>query len=245
MRKLRARTGTLLVSMLSQDTTEDGKHMVDPETGLLLGREVHQPIGVVVASGVHHIPVGSKVVTICDLGEQYKWQGMRVQLVKVSEPCKCGRAVDTSRDLAAYKLPKGGAWHAAPGKVLVQIVEREQASAEIVAGQVADGVEVGSDCASQRFVYLERGAGIRWSEGCVTYAALSDANQCRCGRKATGQILAEAEVNEQEGQNKALQARQISEGSVRQKPVKRPKMAINEASTEHPRPALPVEKFSS
>ena len=84
MKKIRARKGTIIVSMLSQDTTEDGKHPIDPETGLILGREVHQPIGIAVASGVEQIPPGSKVVTVCDLGEQYKWQGMKVQLVKVA-----------------------------------------------------------------------------------------------------------------------------------------------------------------
>lgn len=236
MKKLRARTGTILVSMLSQDTTEDGKHSIDPETGLLLGREVHQPIGVVVSSGVEQIPTGSKVVTVCDLGEQYKWQGMAVQMVKVAESCQCGRAVQTSADLAAYKLPSGGQWLAAPGKVLAQLAEREQASDDILAGQVNDGVEMGTDCADTRAVYFPGGAGIRWSEGCVTYVSLSDEVRCKCGRVSTGQLIAENSAEEGKKDAEERESVQVVDG---QKGQKRPKKGKKSGSEAQNTPAMP------
>lgn len=216
MRRIKARAGTVLISMLSQDTSEDGKNVIDPETGLYLGREVHQPIGVVVASGVASIEVGQKVVTVCDLGEQYTYSGMTLQLGKVAESCKCGRPINTSRDVAAVQV--GGKWTAAPGRVLAKLVQREQHSDAVGAIAVDDGVECGIDCDNERIVYFKRGDGIRWTQEGVSYVSLAESARCACGRKPTNELLAQ---DAQTGGKKAAQPTKKPKVGAGKKPRKR------------------------
>ncbi len=187
MKKIRARTGTILVSMMSQDTTEDGKHSIDPETGLVLGREVHQPIGVVVASGVKEIPVGCKAVIVCDLGEQYRFQGMKVQLARVYNSCKCGRAIPTNNDVAAIKVD--GTWADPPGRRVLVPEATTPVSDVIAAPADRNATPEGVHEATGELLVYKNDHAFEWVDGGKRYVSVRETVPCRCGRIREGDLL--------------------------------------------------------
>lgn len=188
MRRLRARRGTVLVSMLTQDTSEDGKHYQDPATGLFMGREVHQPIGVVISSGVDAIKPGTKVVVICDLGDQYEHQGMKIQLARVFKSCGCGRSILANDEVAAVKVD--GKWTDPPGR-RVLIPQPKASASELVEGVSEDNTPPeGLHEPTGELVLYSNERAFSFSDDEKPHVSVRDVVTCKCGRTKSGDLLA-------------------------------------------------------
>lgn len=84
MTKLRAPTaGTVIVTHHDFERSENGHHQTIPgsETGLVYGREVHPPVGIVLASGDPELQPGDRCIIVIDLNAP-AWGTLPVQTLR-------------------------------------------------------------------------------------------------------------------------------------------------------------------
>ena len=105
-RRLEAVGARVLVMPMTGKTDEDGNPISDG--GILLGREIMYPWGIVVSKGAHvdqDIDIGDQIMWKRNLGTEFTHDGITLNSLRTVTSCKhCGNEVSTDEVIA-----KGGA----------------------------------------------------------------------------------------------------------------------------------------